>query len=189
MEKKKKDIFYADLLSAEAWVFIAVSVAGLLLHLPHYFLNKIWWAFWKKVEKLKTRDIAQHNSWFLDIAYWVWPVWSCSDAVLCHFNEEDWRQRNEGYLSPNDVRVCVRKPGFVEASGVHPWCQGPPYLLSCCSTFPGAGSPFFFLPSHWGQEDVAPWSWKKENIIFFLPFLVILMGMASMGGRLELAEG
>lgn len=70
MEKKKKEksfmLMMADLPAAEAWVFITVSVTGLLLHLPCYFTNKTWQALWKKIEKLKTGNIAQYNSWFWD---------------------------------------------------------------------------------------------------------------------------
>lgn len=103
----------SDLLAAEAWVFITVSLAGLLLHLPHYFPNIIWWAFRKNIDKLKTRNIAQYNFWFSDTPDRVPTAESlaCLELhtnVQCCSNEEDWRQRDEEYLSPN--HVCARKP-------------------------------------------------------------------------------
>lgn len=161
----------ADLLIVEALVFISVSVAGLLLQLPHYLWNKISWAFWKKTEKLKTRIIAQYNSWVLDIPYWVLTAESLTSLdlhsdVLGYFHEEDWRQRDEGHLSPNHSWLCARRPGVcwglpVRASGMHPgWHSVSPVLCLIAPTFPGLDSPFLFLPPHWGQEDVVPLSWK-----------------------------
>lgn len=169
----------SDLLTVEAWVFITVSVAGLLLHLPHYFPNKIWWAFRKNIEKPETRNIAQYNSWFSEIPNWVPTAKSLTclelhSNVLCCFNEEDCRQRGEGYLSPNHAQV-PESLGSVEAANAGFWCapwvtQCLPYLVPCCPHFP-RGPLSFPFPSislragRWGSVEL-----KRRRKCYFYAF-------------------
>lgn len=58
----------------------------------------------------------------------------------------------------------------VEAVKAEFWCapwvrQCLPYLVPCCPHFPRGWLSFPF-PSHCGQEDVVPLSWKEENVTF-----------------------
>lgn len=184
----------ADLLAVETLVLISVSVAGLLSHLPHYFWNKIWWAFWKKIEKLKRRIIAQYNSWFLDTPKWVLTAESLTclelhSDVLCYFNEEDWRQRDKGYLSPNHAWVCARRPEV--CSG----CQCRPLVGTLGDTV-SPQSCAILLPLSWGWlsfpfPSISLRAGRCGSLELKIrnQFLVIWMGMAGMGRRLELAEG
>lgn len=167
----KKIIFYAD----DGWFTCRGSLSFDHCYCsrpavtPASLLPKVWWAFWKKIEKVRTRNIAQYNSWFLDVPDWVPTAESLTclelhSDVLCYFNEEDWKQRDEGYLSPNHAGVCARKP-------VVCWgCQSRVLVctlgetvspLSCAPLSQGLALlsiPFHFFPSRCGQEDVVPLS-------------------------------